>query len=132
MRGNGSLVGSRCVRGSGEHDGASAGSRWTNGGAWVAFCYPAVLGWEVEYRLGPCGMVLAIWAAKVGCSLGQAGMRSGPESRQLGCVIDDGVCYERTGCTWGRQSGLQERKRGSGPEGENWPKRFRGKTLSYF
>jgi hypothetical protein len=32
----------------------------------------------------------------------------------------------------GRQSGMQERKRGSGPEGENWPKRFREKTLSYF
>jgi hypothetical protein len=34
--------------------------------------------------------------------------------------------------TWGRQSALQERKRGSGPEGQNQPKRFRKKTLSYF
>jgi hypothetical protein len=38
---------------------------------------------------------------------------------------------EEIGCTWGRQSGLQERKRGSGPEGENWPKRFRGKTFLF-
>jgi hypothetical protein len=36
------------------------------------------------------------------------------------------------GCTWGRQSGLQERKRGTGPEGENWPKRFREKNSFLF
>jgi hypothetical protein len=92
VRGNRSPVGSRCALGCGKHDGASAGSWRTNGGARVA-----ILGWEVGYRLGPRGLVLANWAVKVGCSLGQAGTRNGPESRQLGCVIDDGACWERTG-----------------------------------
>jgi hypothetical protein len=39
----------------------------------------AVSGWEAGYQLGPRGLVLVNWAAKVGCSLGQAGTRSGLE-----------------------------------------------------
>jgi hypothetical protein len=57
-------------------------------------------------------------------------------SGRVGVALDRGSLSQEMGwemgCTWGRQSGLQERKRGSGPEGENWPKRFREKTLSYF
>jgi hypothetical protein len=59
----------------------------------------AVSGWELGYQLGVRGLVLVLanWAVKVGCLLGQARMRSGSESRQLGCVIDDGACWERMG-----------------------------------
>jgi hypothetical protein len=35
------------VRDNGEHDDASAGSRWMNDSARVAFCYPAVLPYQV-------------------------------------------------------------------------------------
>jgi hypothetical protein len=43
-----------------------------------------VSGWEVGYRLGLCGLVLANWAMKVGCvGKGEKERRSGPESRQL-------------------------------------------------
>jgi hypothetical protein len=55
---------------------------------------------------------------------------------RVGAALDRGSLSQEVGremgYTWGRQSGLQERKRGSGLEGENWPKRFRKKTLSYF
>jgi hypothetical protein len=55
---------------------------------------------------------------------------------RVGAALDSGSLSpemdREMGCAWGRQSGLQERKRGSGSKGENWPKRFREKTLSYF
>jgi hypothetical protein len=43
--------------------------------------------------------------ARIGVTLGRGSL-----SQEMG---------REMGCTWGRQSGLQEKKRGSGPEGEN-------------
>jgi hypothetical protein len=51
---------------------------------------------------------------------------------RVGVALDMGSLSQEMGCTWGRQSVLHERKRGSGPEGENWPKRFREKNSFLF
>jgi hypothetical protein len=75
---------------------------------------------------------LGRWAVHWGMPGQEVGQNQGNWAALLTTACAGRERAEEMSCTWGRQSGLQERKRGNGPEGENWPKRFREKTLSYF
>jgi hypothetical protein len=94
------------------------------------------IGFRGRVPAAPRGLVLANWAVKVGCSLGQAGTRSGPKSRQLGCIIDDGACWERTGCGYGLHVG--KAKWAAGEKEREWAGRRElaqkvlGEKLFYF
>jgi hypothetical protein len=87
------------------------------------------------------GYVLSIGSIKAWCKAEDGAVAADDIGRtvtttrhggRVGVALDMGSLSQEMGCTWGRQSVLHERKRGSGPEGENWPKRFREKNSFLF